>query len=122
MKLIDKQLKALKLSIEMWEWLAETGGTKEEWFTLRGIDKKPFCGCYLCQYFNKDAICEKCPLSKEFQDIHEPCMGTSCFYHKWEFCSRVDSRRRYAKLFRNELYECYKELLKKKESSNVKEV
>ena len=108
MKLTKK--KAIQLSIELWEWLAETGLDKEDWpefsggdddesFTYKGryIDN----GCFLCekyQYADLTFDCSKCPLSvgKTYG-----CYETA--YQSWERVRTKIARKKYAKLFLEQL-------------------
>lgn len=98
MKLSRK--KAIKLCIELWEWLAKTGKEKSDWPGWEKYDHA--CSyCWFCEYdrqqekrYIKQSNCSYCPLVKR--------LGIKCdesFYDKWENAKTPRTRKKYAKLF-----------------------
>ena len=85
---------AVEKSIELWEWLAETGKDKDEWFEMKGIyeDDRPDVGCYLCEV--ADEFCAvgdmQCPL--KFCTFHD-----TPFNRWWASTTKTKpTRRKYA--------------------------
>ena len=105
MKLTKKR--AIEKSIELWEWLAETGEEwKKEWSGWDGA--KAFNDCFLCEYtlglssFVFDLECkEYCPLAKGKRQFQ--CDKTTQPYHHWCEAKTAQTRKKYAKLFLEQL-------------------
>lgn len=100
MKLSRK--KAIELCIELWTWLAKTGKEKGDWpkWKKYGIIHND---CWFCEYGryrkrkNKSSdksICVHCPLRQ--QDI-KGCYAFA--YGNWEEAQTSRTRKKYAKLF-----------------------
>ena len=93
--------KAIEISKELWTWLAETGGEKEDWpgwnkYEEGGLD------CPLCQYARKGDVedCDKCPYFQKFGHCCEKCTPYS------EWCGvggSIPVSKKYAKLFLKQL-------------------
>ena len=103
--------KAIELSIELWEWLAETGGGKNDWVGWEwegGEYKEVEADCFLCEYSRRrtregQERCEFCPL---FEKSESSCFDTA--YEDWEDADDNDdteARKEYAKLFLEQLKE-----------------
>lgn len=104
MKLTEK--KAIKISIELWEWLAETGKHKHEW---QGWEKygRMSNNCPLCQYrqvkggeYSID--CSVCPYYQTFGRCYtREGDDTQCatLYEKWDSSESPKTRKKYASLF-----------------------
>ena len=99
MKLTRK--KAIELSIELWEWLAETGAMMKLYWPKWKEYGYANCDCFLCEYgFRKkhSDTCLNCPLKR--------CLGYSCYgtaYGEWEDARTEKDRKKYAKLFLEQL-------------------
>lgn len=87
---------AIDRSIELWEWLAESGELKHAW---SGWDKygDTHADCFLCEYAN--GYCNKCPYFKQFGD----CTDAGKPYEKWDYVLMPFYRKKYAKLFLEQL-------------------
>ena len=97
---LDKE--ALNETIPMWERLAQTGGTKREYFEYKGIrgEDIPICGCYLCEISKG---CFRCPLWREYPitNGYGGCHRT--YYSEWEYAQTTEARKKYAGLFVQQL-------------------
>ena len=76
--------KAIDLSIELWEWLAETGKRKWDWPEWEKYGEMA-SSCFLCEYdLRRDKgftlACEYCPLQQ--RTGHPNCNGTK--YWDWD--------------------------------------
>lgn len=88
--------KAIEISIELWEWLAETGGLKRNWPGWRIYDSMAL-DCPLCEYSNRknarkkvDAICDEyCPIKNCYK----------AGYKEWDEAGASKARKKYATLF-----------------------
>ena len=93
--------RAIKLSIELWEWLAESGGEKGEWPEASkywGDGEQRYCP--LCDYDNQfaGASCSHCPIVKVYEDgCHSVAFG------HWTKAKTPEKRKKYAKLFLEQL-------------------
>ena len=100
MKLTKK--KAIEISIELWTFLAETGGQKLDW---NGWNKYGYmsASCPLCEYSR--GLCKSCPYYKKFK----PCCSLGdkpvTIYDYWEAAKTLETRKKYAKLFLEQLKE-----------------
>ncbi len=96
---------AMELTIELWTWLAETGGGKEDWpgwERFGGLDEYGECEqvhgeCFLCEhgYQQEEDMCNACPYAQEFGRCHrcgEP-------FDKWAMARTEKTRKEYASLF-----------------------
>ncbi len=92
--------KAIELSIEQWEWLAETGKYKSEW---PGWEKygNVFFGCFLCARHLEEegSDCQTCPLYKEYGY----CSDGKSHFAAWDKAKTESTRKKYAKLFLEQL-------------------
>lgn len=97
--------KALAITIELWEWLAETGKGKGSW---SGWDKYGRMGAYcpVCEYaarHDRRFGCEGCPIKDKFGSCY------STYYRYWEDADTTDdseysdNRKKYATLFLEQL-------------------
>ena len=94
MKLTKK--KAIKISRELWDWLAETGEeSKADW---HGWEKygKMHDDCALCEYVRTREGCISCPLGQD-------CYGT--YFGNWYKARKPETRKKYAALFVKQLEE-----------------
>ena len=103
MKLIKK--KAVELSIELWEWLAETGEGKGYWVGWKrkgGSHEQVAFDCFLCELFNDDS--ERCP-GCPYYDKYGRCTDGKRPFSKWTDARTVRTRKKYAGLFLEQLKE-----------------
>ena len=96
MKLTRK--KAIAISVELWEWLAESGGYKQKWPKWKEYGRM-FNDCPLCEYViqemgNHYSCAEVCPLNMAES---EGCTRTS--YGEWRLAAITEDRKRYATEF-----------------------
>ncbi len=99
--------KSIKLSIEHWEWLAETGKLKEdwpEWDKYGGLNKFNYCEnvtafCFLCEYSKYFSCEDKCPYCIKFGN----CCAASSPFSKWDVVESQQTRKKYAKEFLEQL-------------------
>jgi len=90
--------KAIDIAIDLWTYLAETGGdevSKAEWLTNNGyLDFD--CDCSLCEYdvLYGNGTCHNCPLWQRFTY----CSSLSSF-SRWLRAKTADARKKYAKRF-----------------------
>ena len=99
MKLTAKE--AVELSIDLWEWLAETGKEKEDWPEWKwngGKYSHINSDCFLCEY--ADGGCAACPYGKCY-DIGDP-------FERWDLSGK-NQKKKYAKQFVKQLKEILKE-------------
>ena len=106
MRLTKKR--AIELSIELWEWLAETGYDKSEWtgWVNSEYAHSPF-HCFLCEYaMRKSGVtifsfgcCSKCP----YNAMYGWCAVDDSYYDRWESPIDESDRKKYAKLFLEQL-------------------
>ncbi len=99
---------AIKITIQLWTWLKETGSEyKDEWPGWGKIKKeygKNFLSaCPLCEYgeqinraFDR---CTYCPYSKQYRR----CWKEPSLYVKWRRATRKRDRQRYAGQFLEQL-------------------
>lgn len=97
---------ALEACLRMWKWLAETGGTKEQYFIdNRQITNVPIFRCYACQYvrktqYNEDCLEKGCilkwPKSVDWDSSLPCCRGTSPFW-KWSTSHDVKTKKKEAR-------------------------
>jgi len=106
MKLIAK--KAVELSIELWEWLAETGEDWKDywpkWKENGGKYPAVSHDCFLCEYagfktWNKEA-CKSCPY---FIKYKARCYWENKPFGKWECAYTDGDKKKYAKQFLKQL-------------------
>ena len=96
MKLTKEQ--AIDLSIELWEWMAKSGAEeKSEWPKWAEYGKVQD-DCFLCEYCGKMGCDKPCPI--------DPCYGTH--YLDWLSTDKWGERKKYAKLFLEQLKELKK--------------
>lgn len=95
--------KAIELCIELWEWLAKTGKPKDEWPDWEKYGRDIANDCWFCEYTarqNNGYICgfggdDICPYHKKYGH----CNHTGSFYNLWEHVKTPHTRKKYAKLF-----------------------
>ena len=92
--------KALEISIELWEWLAETGSdNKEDWPGWAKYGRME-CTCALCEYSRRQQknkpwwACTPCPLYKI--QIQSKAFTCHEFFEYWEWADDLDYRKKYA--------------------------
>ncbi len=61
-KTLTPEQEAISKSIEMWKWIAKTGGRKDDWPGWSNILRRPVCNCFLCEYDNQNNPMEDCKL------------------------------------------------------------
>lgn len=97
--------KAIQITKELWEWLAETGGgRKGDW---PGWDKYGVMAvdCPLCEYNSRHTFtdtelsCEPCPY---FQALGHCNMNRTPF-RRWIMAVTKENRQKYANLFLEQL-------------------
>ena len=99
--------RAILLSIELWTWLAETGGEKEDWpgwETNGGQHPECYSDCFLCEYSNRQLggyspVCPACP----YCAVYGKCYRDDAPYDKWDLAETVEERKQYAQEFLEEL-------------------
>ena len=96
MKLTQK--KALMISIELWEWLKESGNEfKSNWPGWKRYGKMQ-SHCPFCEYGRRrKESCESCPLRPFELDQETHCYATP--YGDWEHASTKAKRKLYAGQF-----------------------
>lgn len=107
MKLTKK--KAIQISIELWTWLAETGAAhKWRW---QGWRKYGYmhADCPLCEYVNPlGGGCASCPYYQKFGHCYTLLTGNKGLktsFDKWCNARKVETRKKYAALFLQQLKE-----------------
>jgi len=93
MKMRLSRKKAIELCIELWTWLAKTGREKEDWPRWKIYGDYVVNDCWFCEY-SKEVGCSRCPLEKKFSLT---CGST--FYGNWTRARFPRTRKKYAKLF-----------------------
>lgn len=103
MKLTKEQ--AIDYSIELWEWLAETGKYKEDWPEW-GKFGKVDSHCFLCGYDTYSQAMLKdeaddciCPYNDKFGG----CADEDTPFQLWCSAETIKERKKYAKLFLEQL-------------------
>ena len=94
--------KAIEESIELWEWLAETGKEKEDWPEWNE-DENILNDCFFCEYsYRRSGAlgCKYCPLGRD-------CYDTA--FGKWDKARTRPTKKKYARLFLAELKELKEE-------------
>lgn len=95
--------KTIELCIELWEWCAKTGKHKTDWPEWEKYEDADN-SCWFCEYTNKwDRGCKHCPLVKK---LGFGCGAEECFYGKWEDARTPRTRKKYAKLFLEQIKQC----------------
>lgn len=93
--------KAIEISIELWTWLAETG--EESKYIWEGWDKygEMDAGCAFCEYVarHRPRGCGCCPYWAKFHS----CQDYGSPYDKWTTSETISTRKKYAKLFLEQL-------------------
>ena len=113
MKLTAK--KAVELSIELWEWVAETGGEKGEWpeWKING-GKYPFVTmwCFLCKYtfYPKSFWDSECNAKCPYYGKYGICYKDGGIYRKWEDAQTKPTKKKYAQQFLEQLKEILKDM------------
>lgn len=91
--------KAIDISIELWEWLAETGETrKKDW---NGWNKYGYMWAYcaLCKYARqRGGACGYCP----YYEVFGLCGDTNP-YGRWLYAETPKTRKKYALKFLEQL-------------------
>jgi len=110
MKLTRK--KAIELCIELWTWLAKTGKSKYDWPGWETYGYFIENDCWFCEYGSRQekrylsnkTCCEYCPLFATFGE--NGCYNPECAYKKWDFAQTPRTRKKYAKLFLEQIKKC----------------
>ncbi|KKN74695.1 hypothetical protein LCGC14_0387370 [marine sediment metagenome] len=103
--------KAIDLSIELWEFLTKTGKEKGDWSewgkyqkyasNKQGvIDRR----CFLCEYNEHKgggSHCSACSYMERFGH----CNHEGHYYNSWDKTRTPRTRKKYAKLFLEQLYQ-----------------
>ncbi len=98
--------KAIELSIELWEWMAKTGTEyKDQWTGWEKYALTSKNDCFLCEYNDMQGgrsliDCSYCPYFEKFGR----CVDNSIF-GKWAYTETKRTRKKYAKLFLEQLKE-----------------
>lgn len=90
MRLTKKR--AIQLTIELWEWLAETGLWKGDWDGWKKYGHARG-GCFLCEYGLRQrgrSLCAFCPYCQKFGYCR---MGV---YEKWLSAHTIRTYKKYA--------------------------
>ena len=90
--------KAIEISIELWSWLAETGGLKEDWPGWEEYGEMN-ASCALCECAG--GVCSKCPYRTRFSH----CCENGTPFDKWDLARTPKPRKKYALLFLGQLRE-----------------
>ena len=115
----DNVIEMLEKSLVMWNWLADTGKTKDDYFKSNNIplDDVPFNYCYLCDGCLENLFevpgpmfivhCENCPINWDSTLQDEPdciyCEQGNSPYRKWRNCNSEDSRKFWAGAVANKI-------------------
>ena len=109
MKLTEEQ--AIDRSIDLWKWLAETGGEKEDWPGWSKYDRIA-SDCFLCEYdFGNRRItyCPQCHTCPYYEKYGYSCYDSGKPYSRWEDAVEdgedTDIIKAHAKDFLLQLYE-----------------
>ena len=76
---------ALRLTLEMWKWMAKTGEHKTDYFIHKRSKTIPLMECFLCEYSVQQVggriplICSYCPYLQK----HGHCQRYNSNYNKW---------------------------------------
>lgn len=101
--------KAIGITIELWEWLAKTGGQKTDWGGW-GEYGKMAADCPLCEYNLRrggyspggEYVCEEgCPFCPLQGKLWQRCYSLN--FGKWCGAYDVPRRKKYATLFLEQL-------------------
>lgn len=103
MKLTKK--KAIEITVELWTFLAETGDEKGAWGGWETYGQMIY-GCPLCEYSHHclnwgRGRCGSCPYYKKFGCCYGDEEDT--IYSLWEEAHTPRTRKKYAKLFLEQL-------------------
>ena len=82
--MIMTKIKALELSIELWEWLTDNPDKEKDEHPTLPVDRW-FLGCALCQYNPGSGSCGGCPMTGSWPSAYgicEDCGGDSA-YEEW---------------------------------------
>jgi hypothetical protein len=101
-KLTKRQ--AIKRSIELWAWLAETGKNKNAWLGWKNYGNIK-CNCFLCEYSwnsaKKKGCSYSCPLKLK--------TGIACIdgvLDKWIWEKDIEKKKGYARELLEQLKSC----------------
>ena len=105
--------KAIKLCIELWTWLAKTGKKKVEWPEWekykaynKPIDSHTTYDCWFCEYgYQRNTMsdrCKSCPYNRKYGH----CFNPESYYDLWEEAKTPLIRKKYAKLFLEQIKKC----------------
>ena len=93
--------KAIEISKELWAWLAETGKLKHKWPKWEEYGDMAE-DCPLCEYQDRKRHhaedCPDCPLMQTMG-----CYCWSTYFGLWEHSDNHVERKKYAKLFLEQL-------------------
>jgi len=98
--------KAIELSCELWEWIAKTGGEKEDWPEWeRNGGKYPsvHADCFLCGSVQGSIAyaepCDDCPYHEQYGD----CFRDGSPFFKWQNATTKEEAKYWATIFLKEL-------------------
>ena len=94
--------KAIQISIELWEYMAETGeGRKGKWEGWKEYGEMS-CDCALCEYEEQRGgggdECDHCPYWQKFGNCWDDAP-----YDKWRYAKTKATRKKYAELLLEQL-------------------
>ena len=97
--------KAKELCIELWNWLAKTGGHKEDWPGWKKYGGA-YLLCWFCEYVQQrnsknkvDRGCNICPLKRHYGK--GGCYASA--YNEWSNAITTDERKICAKFFSKQI-------------------
>ncbi|KKL07016.1 hypothetical protein LCGC14_2590210 [marine sediment metagenome] len=92
-----------QITLELWEWLAETGKRKYEWPGWKKYGHM-YHTCPLCEYgkTHSEICCGNCPLWEQYGG----CFYT--YYEKWAAARTTEDNKKFALLFLEQLREVLK--------------
>src|SRR3989304_4532783 len=90
---------ALEKTIEMWEVLAKTGETKEQYFKRMNIpeSERPRKTCYLCQAYYAPGDCGDCPIAVNMERTWG--CEKSTHFGDWLWAQSESENKKYATKF-----------------------
>ena len=101
MKLTERQ--AIEKSIELWEWLAETGSYwKDDWDGWEE-DVEITDECFLCEYAVQESgtayLDKRCLVCPYYGKYGFKCVNGCSPYCAWDDADDYDDKKKYAKQF-----------------------
>jgi len=95
--------KAIEITKELWDWLAETGKNKPDWAGWKKYGEME-CFCPFCKYDSQQAkvdekLCTHCP----YFEVFGSCLRVGTPFVKWRNARAGKDSKKYAKFFREQL-------------------